>query len=140
MHESMNSVMITDRDLRVPQRVLSIMSGIVIIEDDALMNALLKDCLTEAGYRVSSGAHLDTAAASPDLLIINVYMPRATGAEMLREARAAHPDTPVIAISGQFCSAAVGCAEALGVRKVVPKPFSRDELLDAVRAVIGPPV
>ena len=140
MHENTNSVIIPNRDLRVPQRVLSIMPGIVIIEDDALMNALLKDCLTEAGYRVSSGANVETSAASPDLLIINVYMPRVAGAEMLRQARAAHPGTPVIAISGQFCSASVGCAEALGVRKVVPKPFSRDELLDAVRAVIGPPV
>ena len=115
------------------------MSGIVIIEDDALMNALLKDCLTEAGYRVSSGAHPEVSAGSPDLLIINVYMPRVAGAEMLRQAQAVHPGIPVIAISGQFCSASVGCAEALGVRKVVPKPFSRDELLDAVRAVIGPP-
>jgi DNA-binding NarL/FixJ family response regulator len=114
------------------------MSGIVIIEDDELMNALLKDCLMEAGYPVRSSAAPE-AAGAPDLMIVNVSMPRASGAEMLREARTMYPEAPVIAISGQFCSASSGCAEALGVRRVIPKPFSRDELLDAVRAVIGPP-
>jgi DNA-binding response OmpR family regulator len=115
------------------------MPGIVIIEDDELMNALLGDCLTEAGYRVSSAGSSAAAGDAPDLLIVDVYMPRATGADIIREARGVHPETPIIAISGQFCSRSTACADALGVRRVIPKPFSRDELLEAVRAVIGPP-
>ena len=115
------------------------MPGIVIIEGDELMSALLSDCLTEAGYRVRTAGSGEAEAGAPDLLIVDVYMPRSAGPEMLREARAAHPETPIIAISGQFCSGSVACAEALGVKRVVPKPFKRDELLEAVRAVIGPP-
>ena len=115
------------------------MPGIVIIEGDELMNALLEDCLTEAGYRVCTGALTEADTDAPDLLIVDVYMPRAAGAERVRHAVAVHPQTPVIAISGQFCSRSAACADALGVRRVIPKPFSRDELLDAVRAVIGPP-
>ena len=116
------------------------MSGIVIIEDDELMSALLKDCLTEAGYRVRNGDTSEPAEDAADLLILNIYRPRETGVEVMRQIRATHPGTPVIAISGQFCSASSSCAEALGVRRVIPKPFSRDELLEAVRAVIGAPV
>jgi two-component system, chemotaxis family, chemotaxis protein CheY len=115
------------------------MPGIVIIEGDELMSALLCDCLTEAGYRVRTDGAGESEAGPPDLLIMDVYMPRSSGAEALRKARAVHPDAPIIAISGQFCSGSVACAEALGVKRVVPKPFKRDELLDAVRAVIGPP-
>jgi DNA-binding response OmpR family regulator len=115
------------------------MPEIVIIEADELMSALLNDCLTEAGYRVRAGDLAPGGAGTPDLLIVEVYMPRSTGPEMLRKVRAVHPDAPIIAISGQFCSQSAACAEALGVRRVIPKPFRRDELLEAVRAVIGPP-
>jgi len=119
------------------------MSGIVIIEDDELMDALLKEYLSEAGYRVCPGALSETTAdAAPDLVILDVFMPRSMGVDRLRAVRAAHPGTPLIAISGQFCSGLARCgttANALGVERVVAKPFNRDELLDAVRAVIGPP-
>jgi DNA-binding response OmpR family regulator len=115
------------------------MAGIAIIEGDELMSGLLRDCLTEAGYRVRAPGRAEAEAGSPDLLIVDVYMPRSTGPEMVRNARAVHPDTPIIAISAQFCSGSLACAEALGVRRVIPKPFRRDELLDAVRDVIGPP-
>jgi DNA-binding response OmpR family regulator len=115
------------------------MARIVIIEGDELMNALLGETLTEAGYFVRTSAWIDVDAEAADLLIVDVYMPRSAGAETLRDARAAHPKTPIIAISGQFCSKSTACADALGVRRVIPKPFSRDELLEAVRAVIGPP-
>ena len=124
------------------------MSGIVIIEDDELMDALLKEYLSEAGYRVcpcassQSITEAASAEAHPDLVILDVYMPRSRGIERLHAVRAAHPDTPLIAISGQFCSGLARCgttAHALGVERVISKPFDRDELLDAVRAVIGPP-
>jgi hypothetical protein len=55
--------------------------------------------------------------------------------------KAAHPETPLIAISGQFRSGLVGpctAADALGVQQVVAKPFTRRDLLAAVEDVIGP--
>jgi two-component system, OmpR family, KDP operon response regulator KdpE len=119
------------------------MTGILIIEEDDLMHALLKDCLTEAGYRVCEpGLPEGRAGRTPALVIVDVYMPRSVGAESLRAARARHPGTPLIAISGQFCAGLACCgatAHALGVERVIAKPFNRDELLEAVRAVIGPP-
>jgi DNA-binding response OmpR family regulator len=119
------------------------MSGIVIIEDDELIHALLKEYLSEAGYRICSAGSPDTVAgAKPDVVIIDVFMPRSTGIEKLQAVRAAHPGTPLIAISGQFCSGLASCratADALGVKRIIAKPFSRDELLEAVRDVIGSP-
>ena len=118
------------------------MSGIVIIEEDKLMRELLVEWLSAEGYSVRAAVPGDAASQdSADLVIVDVYMPRHEGAEKLRAVRAAHPDAPLIAISGQFLPGLAGsctAAEALGVRQVIAKPFSRRELLAAVHDVIGP--
>ena len=117
------------------------MSRIVIIEDDPLMRSLLAEWLTAEGYCVESVAG-DNAQPSPsvDLVIVDVYMPRCLGVERLRSARRTYPGVPIIVSSGQFRPSVDGAgstARALGVERVVAKPFSRETLLDAVRSVIG---
>jgi CheY-like chemotaxis protein len=75
--------------------------------------------------------------SKPDLVIVDVYMPRHEGAKTLRAVKAAYPETPLIAISGQFRSGLVGsctAADALGVQQVVAKPFTRRDLLAAVES------
>jgi CheY-like chemotaxis protein len=118
------------------------MSGIVIIEEDKLMRGLLAEWLSAEGYSVRAAVPGHAASQDrADLVIVDVYMPRHEGAEKLRAVKAAHRDTPLIAISGQFLPGLAGscaAAEALGVRQVIAKPFSRRELLAAVHDVIGP--
>jgi len=70
-----------------------------------------------------------------------LFQPRREGAKRLRAVKAAHPETPLIAISGQFRPGLAGscaAADALGVGQVIAKPFSRHDLLAAVHSVIGP--
>jgi DNA-binding response OmpR family regulator len=119
------------------------MSGIAIYEEDDLMRALLKEWLSEAGYRVRE---LDPRsvgrAGSEDLVIASVCMPKRAGAQLLREVQAAHPGTPLIALSGQFRSglSTTGTSAQLpDVEQVLAKPLTRGALLDAVRAIIGAP-
>ncbi len=125
------------RDLQPIDR-LRPMSSIVIIEEDDLMRGLLTEWLTGAGYAVREGG---AALAGADLVIVDLYMPRQAGGDAVRAVQQAHPGTPVIAMSAQFrpgldCSA--GAAHALGVDKLVCKPFTREDLLGAVRALISP--
>jgi DNA-binding response OmpR family regulator len=120
------------------------MSRIVIIEHDPLMRSLLAEWLTAEGYCVHGLAD-DHAQTPPpaDLVIVDVYMPRCLGAERLRAARHIYPEAPIIAISGQFRPGLDGAgptAQALGVDRVIAKPFGRKALLDAVRSVVGLPV
>jgi DNA-binding response OmpR family regulator len=107
------------------------------------MRALLKEWLSQAGYHVhESGPRGTTGEQVEDLVIVSVYMPKQAGLAM-REIRAAHPGTPLIAISGQFRSGlptAGMAARTLGVQRVLAKPLDRCNLLDAVRNVIGEPV
>ena len=107
------------------------------------MRALLEEWLSEAGYRVHAAASQNLRNDSPaHLVIVSVYMPKQAGAQLLHEIQAAHPGTPLIAISGQFfpgLSANGPIARTLGVQQVIAKPFSRADLLGAVRAMIGAP-
>jgi CheY-like chemotaxis protein len=118
------------------------MSSIVIIEEDRLIRGLLVEWLRAEGYPVRTATSGDPQAPDKaDLVIVDVYMPRHEGAQKLRAVKAAHPETPVIAISGQFRPGLVGsctAADALGVRQVIAKPFLRRDLLAAVHSVLGP--
>jgi DNA-binding response OmpR family regulator len=118
------------------------MSSILVYEEDDLMRALIHEWLREAGYRVRA---LPVRDAQPreaaDLVIASISSPRNGGAQRVREIKMMHPDTPLIALSGQFrsgLSAAGATAAALGAQQVIAKPLSRGALLEAVRAIIGP--
>jgi DNA-binding response OmpR family regulator len=114
---------------------------IVIYEEDYLTRALLQEWLSQAGYRVRVGRAHDADLDRPaDLVILNVYMPKQAGAQWVRDIQSVHPDTPIIAISGQFRSglcAGGATAKTLGVRQVIAKPLVRADLLEAVRGMIG---
>jgi DNA-binding response OmpR family regulator len=112
---------------------------IVIHEEDDLIRELIERSLREVGYTVAL-ADLKTKRAklrgeAPRLVIANVPSPR--GAEpliqTLREVYAA----PVLLLSARFRYGLAGSADTarrFGVRKVLPKPFTRKELLAAVEA------
>ena len=105
---------------------------IAIHEHDDLIRELLERWLGDAGYAV--GAPGDEATA---LVIVDLPSPR--GAQALIEAMRAVYSAPILVLSGRFRRGLAGSTEAarrLGVKKVLPKPFTRDELLSAVRESI----
>jgi|SRR5476649_294052 DNA-binding response OmpR family regulator len=119
------------------------MKHIVIYEEDYLTRNLLREWLSEAGYRVHPGALGDANRKwTADLVIVSVYMPKDAGARWVRDMENAHPHTPLIAISGQFrsgLSSDGATAQSLGVQHVIAKPLIRRDLLEAVRGIIGKP-
>ena len=107
------------------------------------MHALLHEWLCSAGYDVQDAApHWPGPARTVDLAIVSICSPKHTGVHLLQEVQTAHPKTPLIALSGQFrggLSSVGTTAQALGVAQVIAKPLTRDALLGAVHAMIGPP-
>jgi CheY-like chemotaxis protein len=119
---------------------LETMTSIVIIEEDDLMRELLQEWLTAEGYSVREATRSDAAPGDADLVIVDLYMPRHTGAEIVRAVQQAYPDASVIAISAQFRPGLGGsqhAARTLGARALIAKPFTCEDLLGAVRAAIG---
>lgn len=117
--------------------------AIVLIESDEMIRRLMTEWLTSAGYTVRLGYRGDGAdAPEVDAIIVDVYMPRESGARIIRAVRRAYPGKPIIAISGQFRPGlATSCAAAreLGAQRLLPKPFDRTDLLEVVRLVTDQP-
>jgi DNA-binding response OmpR family regulator len=114
---------------------------IAIYEEDDLMRGLLEEWLTGDGYRIRKAAAHGAPSRATDLVIVSIYMPKHSGTRLVDEIRAAHPGTPLIAISAQFragLSTAGTTAQTLGVAQVIAKPLTRAALLGAVGAIIGP--
>ena len=102
----------------------------MLLEDDPLIRPLIERWLRDAGYRVvSPGAKV----GKPALVIADVPDPKS--AEALIAALQEYA-APILALSARFRRGLAGspaAARRLGVNRVLPKPFSRRELLSAVR-------
>jgi DNA-binding response OmpR family regulator len=119
------------------------MPVVAIHEEDELMHALLEEWLGGAGYGVQAAAQLPgQTAGTVDLVIVSISSPKHAGAQLIQNIQAGYPGTPLIALSGQFrcgLSSAGATARSLGVAQVIAKPLTRDALLKAIDAMIGPP-
>ena len=114
--------------------------NIVVFEPDELLRGLLERWLGEAGYGVLSTEDRDRARVLPRLVIVDISDPASAGAtiETLQTAYAA----PILALSGRFrrgLGSSREPAQRLRVGKVLPKPFTREELLSAVREAVKQP-
>jgi CheY-like chemotaxis protein len=121
------------------------MKQILIIDDDEQLRDLLSQILERAGYlvreAVDGAAGLKLFRSEPaDLVITDLIMPEKEGMELIMELRLQWPDVPLVAISGGGRSGPrnyLTMAKQLGARQTVSKPFSRDEILQAVRDALG---
>jgi two-component system, OmpR family, alkaline phosphatase synthesis response regulator PhoP len=114
---------------------------ILVVEDDAAIRRGLCDCLRFAGYQPSEAADgragvEQAIALQPDLVLLDVLMPKLDGFSALREIRKASPTLPVIMLTakGEEQDRVRGLRE--GADDYVVKPFSATELLARVEAVL----
>jgi two-component system OmpR family response regulator len=114
---------------------------LLVVEDEQTILELLSGSLRFAGFDVvtaASGAEAlhAVAASRPDLVLLDVMMPDGDGFEVVRRLRLSGPPVPVI-----FLTARDGVRErvaglALGADDYVTKPFSLDEVVERIRAVL----
>jgi two-component system alkaline phosphatase synthesis response regulator PhoP len=117
------------------------MPKILIVEDEPGMVAGLRDNFEFEGYQVLSAmdgvAGLERALAdTPDLVILDVMMPRMSGLDVCKQLKSKLPAIPIIMLTarGQEVDKVVGLE--LGADDYVTKPFSIRELLARVKAVL----
>jgi DNA-binding response OmpR family regulator len=114
---------------------------ILIVEDEPNMVAGLRDNFEYEGYTVITASNgkegLERALGdSPDLVLLDVMMPRMSGLEVCKQLKARRPSIPVIMLTarGQEVDKVVGLE--LGADDYVTKPFSIRELLARTKAVL----
>ena len=117
------------------------MTRILIVEDEPNMVAGLRDNFEYEGYEVLTAADgvegLERALnESPDLVVLDVMMPRMSGLDVCKQLKARRPSIPIIMLTarGQEVDKVVGLE--LGADDYVTKPFSIRELLARVKAVL----
>jgi DNA-binding response OmpR family regulator len=110
---------------------------ILVVESDDLIRELLQQWLGDAGYTVIVGDYRTRECAhAPVLVIANIGSPRCADS-LIGTLRAVYA-APMLVVSARFRrGASTGVAQALGVSQVLPKPFTREELLSAVREAIA---
>lgn len=123
------------------------MAKILLVDDNRDLLAMQAHCLRGAEHTVvttDSGIEaLRLVRANPfDVLITDVVMPDADGIAIVMEIRKDFPDLKIIAISGGGKMDADGyleIARGLGANKTCAKPFSGQELINAVAEVLRQP-
>jgi len=114
---------------------------ILIVEDEPDMVLGLKDNFEFEGYEVTTAADGQTGlekarSQQPDLVILDIMLPRLSGLEVCKALRGEGFETPIIMLTarGQEIDKVVGLE--LGADDYVTKPFSIRELLARVRAIL----
>lgn len=114
---------------------------ILVVDDDPDVRSLLVDVLVDDGYAVRTAG--DGVAAvkcfvedRPDLVLLDVDMPRLRGIEALLVMRELSPAAKVIMISGKTDESEARRALALGAFDYVAKPFDLAYLSRAIEAAV----
>lgn len=117
------------------------MARVLIVEDDESMVTALKDGFEYEGHAVTlardGAAGLRTALDSPpDLMILDVMLPRMSGFDVLREIRGKGSNLPIIMLTarGQEIDKVLGLK--LGADDYLTKPFGFLELMARVEALL----
>lgn len=114
---------------------------ILVVEDEEDMLHGLQHNLEYEGYRTLSASSgrdgLEKAlTAAADLIVLDVMLPELNGFDMLRELRDRKVKTPVILLTSKSLESDKLTGFSLGADDYVTKPFSIQELLARVRAVL----
>ncbi|MEJ8859843.1 response regulator [Variovorax robiniae] len=117
-------------------------SFIAVVDDGPPLRVMLGRLLRLAEYRLreyaTGGEFLASLRAHmPQCAIVDLHMSSLSGFEVQSRIRAANLQVPVVFITGSDDDALERTALAAGVRNLLRKPFSSDELLEAIGRAIG---
>jgi len=118
------------------------MSGttILLVEDEPSIAEVVSLYLTRAGYQVTAACDGEAALSSlarqlPDLVVLDLMLPKVSGLEITRWLRQ-RGDTPIIMLTARREEADRIAGLEMGADDYVVKPFSPQELVSRVRAVL----
>ncbi|MEW6029130.1 MAG: response regulator [Chloroflexota bacterium] len=120
------------------------MAKILIAEDEPDIRDLVAFTLRFAGYEVVAASNGEEAVElapreNPDLILMDVRMPRMTGYDACRVMKA-DPDLkhiPIVFLSAKGQESEIQTGLEAGAEEYLLKPFAPDQLTDRVRAILA---
>ncbi len=115
---------------------------VLVVDDDSEIVETIAAALRSRGMRVSTASDGNQGIAyaeakTPDLMILDLMMPRRSGFLVLERLRQnSETQMPIIMITGNEGMRHRKYAELLGVNDYIQKPFTMDRLLQAVSKVL----
>ncbi|MBK8027561.1 MAG: response regulator transcription factor [Chloroflexi bacterium] len=119
------------------------MAHILVAEDERDIRDLINFTLTFAGHQVTTAANGEEAVqqaqrARPDLIMMDVRMPRMTGYEACRVLKTIDnlKDTPIVFLSAKGQDEEVQAGIDVGAYAYILKPFSPDDLTRRINEIL----
>ena len=116
---------------------------ILYVEDNEFNRKLVRDLLARTSYRLLEAVDGETGVAvaqreRPDLIIMDIQLPRMSGLEATRVLRAdpVTAQTPIIVITSFAFSGDDQKAKEAGASQYLAKPYSPRELLETIRRLV----
>jgi DNA-binding response OmpR family regulator len=120
------------------------MPTVLLVEDEVFLGQIVKDSLEVRGYRVLHA--LDGAEGlaffrshRPDVVVLDVMMPQIDGFTLTQRIREENGHVPVIFLTARSQTVDVVKGFELGGNDYLKKPFSMDELIVRIKALLNRP-
>ena len=120
------------------------MTKILIAEDEPDIRDLVAFTLRFAGYEVVTGTNGEEAVQIakkelPDLILLDVRMPRMTGYEACKHIKADPnlKDVPIVFLSAKGQESEIQSGMEAGAEEYLLKPFAPDQLTERVRSILS---
>lgn len=116
------------------------MQTILIVEDDADIREILSFNVENAGYAVLGAASAEAAddlMKDASLILLDVMLPGMSGYQFAKKLRSAGNDIPVIFLTARTAENDLLTGFSAGADDYISKPFSINEVLARIKAVLG---
>ena len=115
---------------------------LLFVEDELSLARIVQDSLETRGFIVHHAADGESGwqlfqQTNPDLVVSDVMLPVCDGFELARRIRRVHATVPIIFLTARSQPADAVLGFELGGNDYVRKPFSLDELMVRIRALLG---
>ncbi|PNV62197.1 two-component system response regulator [Clostridium sp. chh4-2] len=116
---------------------------ILVVDDALFMRAMLKKVLNEAGFdqviEAVDGEEADLVyeKEKPDLVLMDISMPKLNGIEALKRIKKRDPEALVIMCSAVGQEAMIIEAMDAGAYEFIVKPFKPEQIIRSIKAALG---
>lgn len=113
--------------------------NVLLVEDDPALRMVMREVLKDEFTvdEADNGADgIDKGLSTiNDLIILDYQLPKKSGLEVIEAVKNAHPNVPVIVLTGYLNAQSEAQFNELGAAKIFPKPFNYRDLLEVVRTL-----